>query len=107
MRFFNPFRHRGTAPIARERLKILLSHERAAHAQSDLLAILRKEILVLTTKYVTVESHNIQVRMERGATVSTLEINVEIPHSDTFLLGTPFEARTRPFRLHSEVCAHG
>lgn len=40
---FNLFR-RGSAPIARERLQILLAHERNARSQPDLLGVLREEI---------------------------------------------------------------
>jgi len=80
MSFFNPFRRRGSAPVARERLQILLSHERAARGQTDLLGLLREEILSAIAKHVTVERDNVQVRMDRGVTLSTLEINVEIQH---------------------------
>jgi cell division topological specificity factor MinE len=55
MSFLELFRRRGSAPVARERLQILLSYERASHGQSDLLAILREEILSAITKHVTVE----------------------------------------------------
>jgi cell division topological specificity factor len=78
MSMFNLFRRRGSAPVARDRLQILLAHERAARGQSDLLAILREEILAVIAKHVTVERDNVLVRMDRGATVSTLEIDVEI-----------------------------
>ena len=81
MNVLNFFRRRGSAPVARERLQILLSHERAARGQRDLLALLREEILAAIAKHVTVESENVHVRMDRGDTVSTLEIDVEIPHS--------------------------
>ena len=81
MSMFNLFRRRGSAPVARDRLQILLAHERAARGQSDLLAILREEILAVIAKHVTVERDNVLVRMDRGATVSTLEIDVEIPIS--------------------------
>ena len=80
------FRRRGSAPVARERLQILLSHERAARGQRDLLAILREEILAAIAKHVTVENENVPVRMDRGDTLSTLEIDVEIPHSAGMLL---------------------
>jgi cell division topological specificity factor len=86
MSMFNLFRRRGSAPVARERLQILLAHERAARGQSDLLAILREEILAVITKHVTVEQDNVHVRMDRGATVSTLEIDVEIPNSAGVLI---------------------
>ncbi|HKA79596.1 MAG TPA: cell division topological specificity factor MinE [Xanthobacteraceae bacterium] len=86
MNVLNFFRRRGSAPVARERLQILLSHERAARGQRDLLALLREEILAAIAKHVTVESENVHVRMDRGDTVSTLEIDVEIPHSAGMLL---------------------
>ncbi len=81
MNVFNLFRQRNSAPVARERLQIILSHERATRGQSDLLGILREEILAAVAKHVIIERDSIQVRMDRGETVSELEINVEIPHS--------------------------
>jgi cell division topological specificity factor len=74
------FRTRASAPVARERLQILLSYERGSGGQSDLLSILREDILAAISKHIIVERDNIQVRMERGDQVSSLEINVEIPH---------------------------
>jgi cell division topological specificity factor len=65
-----------------------LSYERAARGQSDLLAILREEILTALTKHITVERENVQVSMDRGESVSTLEIEVEIPNSAGVLLAT-------------------
>ena len=88
MNVFNLFRRRGSAPVARERLQILLSYERAARGQSDLLAILREDILAALTKHITVERENVQVRMDRGESVSTLEIEVEIPNSAGMLLAS-------------------
>src|SRR5207249_2579028 len=82
------FRRRGSAPVAKERLQILLSYERAARGQSDLLAVLREDILAALTKHITVERENVQVRMDRGENVSTLEIEVEIPNSAVMLLAT-------------------
>ena len=81
MRIFNLFQRRGSAPVARDRLQILLAHERAARGQSDLLGILREEILAVIAKHVTVERDDVVVRMDRGATVSTLEIDIEISTS--------------------------
>ncbi len=69
MNVFNLFRRRGSAPVARERLQILLSYERAARGQSDLLAILREEILTALTKHITVDRENVQVTMDRGESV--------------------------------------
>ncbi len=81
MNVLDLFRHRGSAPVARERLQILLSHERATRGQRDLLAILREEILAAIARHVTVDHDDVHVRMDRGETVSTLAIDVEISHS--------------------------
>ena len=73
------FRRRGSAPVARERLQLLLAHERAvAGGRSDLVSILREEILAVIAKHVTVDRDKIQVKMERGGSVSTLEVDIEI-----------------------------
>ena len=70
---------RGTAPVARERLQILLAHERTAFGRSDLVAILREEILAVIAKHVAIDQDKVKITMERGNSVSTLEIDVELP----------------------------
>jgi cell division topological specificity factor len=69
----------STAPVARERLQILLAHERAVVGKSDLIAILQDEIVAVIAKHFPVEPEAIKVKMERGDAVSTLEVEVEIP----------------------------
>jgi cell division topological specificity factor len=73
------FQRNGTAPVARDRLQILLAHERAATGRTDLVAILREEILAVIRKHITVDNDKVQVKMDRGAGVSTLEVDIEIP----------------------------
>jgi cell division topological specificity factor len=90
MSVFNRFKPRSTATVARERLQILLSHERVARGQSDLLQLLREEILVAVAKHVIIERDHIHVKMERGENVSALEINIEIPHSPDMPLAAGF-----------------
>ena len=86
MSMFRLFRRKGSAPVARERLQILLAHERGVRGASDLLAILREEILAVIEKHVSIERDNVQIKMDRGEQVSTLEIDVEIPNSAGLLL---------------------
>jgi cell division topological specificity factor len=68
-----------TAPAARERLQILLTHERSSGTQPDLVAMLREEILTAIGKHVKIDADKVEVSVERGAAVSTLEIEVEVP----------------------------
>lgn len=82
MSIFNWFKwryRRGSAPVARDRLKVLLEHEGRRRVKSDLLGQLRGEIVAVICRHVTVEPENVQVKMNRGATVSTLAIDIEIP----------------------------
>ena len=69
----------GSASAARDRLKVLVSHERAAIAQSQLVEVLRDEILGVIAKHVAVERDKVQVKMDRSETSATLTIDVEIP----------------------------
>lgn len=73
--FFRP----QSAPAARERLQVLLAHERLSSEGSDLVTKLRDEILQVIARHVQVDSEKVNVRMERGAQVSTLAVDIEIP----------------------------
>ena len=72
-------RHRGSAPIARDRLKILLTHERSANSRPDLLARLHSDIVAVICRHVTVSPEEVQVKMDRGETISRLTIDFEVP----------------------------
>ena len=77
--WFNWKYRRGSAPVARDRLKVLLEHEGINGVKFDLLGLLRGEIVAVICRHVTVDPENVQVKMNRGATVSTLAIDIEIP----------------------------
>ena len=73
------FRRQRTAPVARERLQVLLAHERMAAGHSELLAVLREEILAVIAKHITVDRDKVNIKLDRGKDMSTLEIDVEMP----------------------------
>jgi cell division topological specificity factor len=70
----------ASAPIARERLQILLAHERGMRGQPNLLMLLREEILAVVSRHVALDPEKVMVRMERGRNVSTLEVDIELPN---------------------------
>ena len=80
MSIFSLFRKQRSAPMARERLQVLLAHERAS-LESDLVAILREEILAVIAKHVEFYRDKVQIKMDRDEDVSILEIDVEIPRN--------------------------
>jgi cell division topological specificity factor len=83
MKLLQLFQRRRSAPLARERLQILLTHERGSDSPSDLIAILREEVLAVVTKHVAVDPDRVEVKLDRGAAVSVLEIDIEIPNLAT------------------------
>ena len=81
------FRRERSAPVARERLQVLLAHERMAAGHSELLTILREEILAVIAKHIKVDRDKVNIKLDRGEDVSTLEIDVEMPRVTSRLAG--------------------
>jgi cell division topological specificity factor len=81
MTLFDLFKRRGSAPVARERLQVLLAYERKNRNQPDLVALLREEIMAVISRHVQVDHDDVHVSMDRGETMSTLEIDIHIPNA--------------------------
>lgn len=82
MSIFNFFRQpprKSVADEAKERLQIVLAHERAAGSSPDYLPILQRELLAVIAKYVQIDEKKVEVSFERGGDYSTLEVNIELP----------------------------
>lgn len=82
MNLFEFFKKKTSAPVARERLQIILAHERAQVGNSDLLAQLREEILAVIARHMPIERDKVNVKMDRNQDVSLLEVEVELPLKD-------------------------
>lgn len=80
MKLFDLFKSKGSAPVARDRLQVLLAYERANRNQPDLVAVLREEILAVISRHVHVDQDDVHVTMDRGESTSTLEIDISIPN---------------------------
>ncbi|MBV8776251.1 MAG: cell division topological specificity factor MinE [Alphaproteobacteria bacterium] len=80
MAFFRSFfRSRPTsAQVAKERLKIVLAHERASSRAPDFVPILQKELLAVVGRYVEISDDMIRVTLGNSGDTSLLEINIEI-----------------------------
>ena len=79
MNLLSLFKRRSSAPVARERLQVLLAHERIATGHSELLAKLQEEILQVIARHIKIDREKVHVKLDRGNDVSTLEIDVEMP----------------------------
>ena len=79
MKLLSFFTRPATAPVARERLQLLLAHERAAlGGRSELLEMLRTEILQVIAKHVAVDKDKVKVIVGSMDDVATLEVDIEI-----------------------------
>lgn len=72
-------RGRTSAPVARDRLQVLLAHERSLSSRPDLVAVLQREILAVIARHFPIDEDRVMVKLDRGAKVSTLEIDIEMP----------------------------
>jgi len=79
MSLFSFFTRNRSAPVARDRLQVLLAHERALEGRSDLVALLQQEILAVIARHFPIDQDKVVVKLDRGQRVSTLEIDVEMP----------------------------
>ncbi len=72
-----------SAQTAKDRLQILLAHERSGGGagKADYLPMLQRDIVAAIRKYVPIEEKDVDVRMERGEQMSSLEINIELPQA--------------------------
>lgn len=81
MSFFDYFKSnkKNTASIARERLQIIVAHERGKREQPDYLPQLQQEILDVIRKYVNVGQENVHVQLDKNDDCSILELNITLP----------------------------
>ena len=69
----------GSASVAKERLQILVAHERSSRNQPSYLPQLQKELLEVIQKYINVGQDAISVSFEQDENQETLEVNIVLP----------------------------
>lgn len=79
--FFLPSRPKGSASIAKERLQILVAHDRTERGRPSYLPKLQREILEVIRKYVEVDMNAVSVNYEQEDTREILELNIVLPEA--------------------------
>lgn len=82
MRWLDVFRARrpaNSASEAKERLQIVLSHERIGRTREDFLPKLQAELVAVVARYVAIDPGRVNVSVDRGGDMSTLAIEIELP----------------------------
>lgn len=77
--FFKKPKRDGSGAAAKERLQILLAHEKGSGPSPDYLALLQRDILAAIRRHVHVEKEAVDIRVDRDEDLSSLEINIELP----------------------------
>lgn len=68
-----------SAGHAKERLQIIIAHERDQRDRPDYLAALQRDLLDVITKYVKINREEVKVELESKEGCSILELNVVLP----------------------------
>jgi cell division topological specificity factor len=71
-----------TASVARERLQIILAHERNGRNTPDYLPQLQKELIAVISKYVAINPDDIKVQLDRKDDFEILEVNIVLPEGN-------------------------
>lgn len=73
----------SSAKLAKERLQIIIAHERAqTRGGHDFLPMLEKELLEVIRRYVAVSDDAVKVKLDREDGVEVLELNIILPDSE-------------------------
>jgi cell division topological specificity factor len=70
-----------TASVAKERLQIILAHERSSRSakRPDYLPELQRELIAVISKYVSIKAEDIKVHLEKQDDLEVLQVKIELP----------------------------
>lgn len=88
MAFFDYFRtkKKNTANIAKERLQVIVAHQRSERQDSklnsaDYLKKLQLEIMEVIRKYVEIDQEQVKVELSQNDDCSVIELNLTLPEN--------------------------
>ncbi|MDD5392886.1 MAG: cell division topological specificity factor MinE [Thiothrix sp.] len=72
----------NSAKVAKERLQIVIAHERLDRNGPEYLPQLRRDIMEVIRKYVAITDEQVNVQFEKGADYDVLELNIALPERE-------------------------
>jgi cell division topological specificity factor len=108
MSIFDYLRKRNpSASVAKERLQIIISHERAQRSTPDYLPKLQEEIIAVISKYVPIDPNQVMVNLDRLSDNSAvLELNITMPEEALTAAKEAPSTATKPFNPHAKKKKH-
>ena len=79
LQLFRSSKEEKSADTAKERLQIIVAHERISRSGHDFLPAMQQDILAVVQKYISAEQENISIRLDKEGDCSVLEVNVQLP----------------------------
>jgi len=70
-----------SASVAKERLQIIVAHQRTQRGQPDYMPLLEKELLEVIRRYVQIDDDAVNITLDSEDNCSVLELNVTLPKS--------------------------
>lgn len=72
--------NKSSASVARERLKVIVAHERLQREQPEYFQAMQRDIMEVIKRYVDIDPEDIQIQLENEDNCSVLELNVTLPN---------------------------
>lgn len=81
MSLFDYFKSKpkSSAAVAKERLQVLIAHERSQRGGPDYLPMLKQDLLAVIRKYVPISDEDVSVQFDHQGNCDVLELNVTLP----------------------------
>ncbi|MBB1270412.1 cell division topological specificity factor MinE [Shewanella sp. SR44-3] len=80
--YFRSTKKPNTASLAKERLQIIVAHQRNGRSAPDYLPKMKQEIIEVIRKYVQISEDQVSVQLDQNDdNLSVLELNVTLPDS--------------------------
>ena len=78
--YFRTTKQSKTAQTAKERLQIIVAHERGQRSGPDYLPAMKQDILEVIKNYVDIDSDQVSVSLDNKTDdISVLELNITLP----------------------------
>lgn len=72
-----------SASLAKERLTLVIAHQRVADSAPDFLPALQKDLVAVISKYIKINPEDIKVQLEKKGQYEVLEVNIVMPEPAT------------------------
>jgi len=69
----------NSASLARERLQVIVAHQRGQRTQPSYLPQMQEEIIEVIKKYISIDNDQVKVTLDNSDNCSILELNVTLP----------------------------